>query len=325
MDYEALASQLLRALRANRSQTAFSRRLGYRTNVAYPWESGRRFPTAAETFRIARRLNVDVEAAAAQFFRPRLPDALEDADLAQPETVAALLREARGSVAIQALATRTGLSRSAVSRILSGKTEPRLPTFLRLVDAATRRVLDLLSGLVDVARLPAAAEEWRRLEAMRNLAPDNPLSEAVPRFLELEQYHALERHQPGWIAERLGISCEQEQRTLEDLRAAGVARFDGRRWQLDRARSVDTTRDPQAAAKLRAHWTERARARIEAQGEGLFSYLVFGADEPTLAAIEELRTRFFRELRALVRSAPEATRVLVTTVHLFPIDVGVLD
>lgn len=325
MEHAALGSQLLRALRGKRSQTAFSRRLGYTTNVAYPWEAGRRFPTASETLRAAAKVGIDVRRAIEPFFQRRLPDELCSLEPTSPEFVAALLRAARGKAPMHVLGERSGLSRSQISRILAGKNEPRLPTFLSLIDAMTRRLLDLLAGFVDVSALPAARQEWLRLEALRRLAYENPLSEAVPRFIELEQYAALPRHVPGWIAKRLGVSLDDEQRTLRDLQAAGVVHFDGVRWQLDRERSVDTTRDPHAAAVPRARWTERARARIAAGGEGHFSYLVFGTDEPTLTAIAELRLRFLREMRTLVRNAPNSTRVMVATVHLYPIDVGASD
>jgi transcriptional regulator with XRE-family HTH domain len=321
MNYDALASSVLRALRGKRSQTAFSRRLGYATNVAYAWESGRRFPTAAETLRAAARVGVDVRAALEPFFQRHLPDELRAEDPTSPAFVAALLRDLRGPGSMHALAARIGLSRSSLSRILAGKTQPRLPVFLRIIDAASRRLLDLLAGLVEVGELPPAQHEWRRIEALRRLAFDNPLSEAVPRFLELEQYAALPRHEPGWIAERLGISCEEEERTLRDLEAAGVIRFDGLRWCPDRERSIDTSRlEPRAIARLREHWTELARGRIAAGGEGLFSYLVFSTDHATLAAIQELRLRFFRELRALVAASTGAQRVAVANVHLFAID-----
>jgi transcriptional regulator with XRE-family HTH domain len=43
-----LARQFLRAVRGRRSQVAFARRLGYASNVAAEWESGRREPSAAD-------------------------------------------------------------------------------------------------------------------------------------------------------------------------------------------------------------------------------------------------------------------------------------
>jgi transcriptional regulator with XRE-family HTH domain len=267
-------------------------------------------------------VGVNVRDAVAPFFQGRLPEELCSCDPISVEFVSALLRAARGKMPMRIIANRTGLSRSAVSRILSGATEPRLPMFFRFIEACTRRLLDLLAGFVDVEALPAAESTWRKLEAQRRLAYDNPLSEAVPRFLELEQYAQLPRHRRGWIAERLGISAVDEDRTLRDLEAAGLTRFDGCHWQLDQGRSVDTSRQPEGQKRLVLHWTGLARDRIAANADGEFSYLVFGTDQETLASIQQLRLRFVRELRTMVRKAPVATRVMVANVHLFPIDVG---
>jgi transcriptional regulator with XRE-family HTH domain len=323
MDYELLAAQLMRALRGKRSQLAFSRRLGYATNVAYTWEAGRRAPTASEFLRAAARTGVDVARAVTPFLYREVPDELGELAPTRPPFVAALLRELRGPTPMRQLAERAGLSISAVSRILSGATEPRLPMFLRLIETTSRRLLDLLANFVDVGALPAARDEWRRLEAMRRLAYDNPLSEAVPRFLELDQYARLAAHRPGWIAERLGITRADEERTLRDLADAGLIKWDGARWEIDRQRSVDTTRfDPRAASQLRAHWTDDAAARIRAGADGQFSYLVFSTDDATLEAIRELHLRYFRELRALVASSPKNRRVAVANVQLFAIDRG---
>jgi transcriptional regulator with XRE-family HTH domain len=323
MDHETLARGVLRALRGKRSQAAFSRRLGYATNVAYTWEAGRRFPTAAEMFRAAAVAHVDIAVAITPFFGPSLPDPLRGLDPTSPAFVAALLRELRGSVPMAHLAAAAGLSRSTISRLLAGRIEPRLPVFFRLVEAASRRLLNLLSGLVDLDAIPVARIEWQRLEAARRLAFGNPLSEVVPRFLELESYARLRRHRPGWIAERLGIRREDEERTLRDLEAAGVIRWDRTHWVPDRERSVDTTRgDPRAAALSRGYWTEVANERIRTGGEGQFAYLVFSTDEATLAALRELHLRYYRELRGLVASSPGNERVAVANLQLFAVDVG---
>lgn len=321
LDHDALARGVMRALRGKRSQAAFSRRLGYATNVAYTWEAGRRFPTPAEMFRAATLVHIDVRAAIAPFFGRVLPEPLADLDPADPAFAAALLRALRGTLPMEHLAAASGQSRSTVSRVLAGKVEPRLPAYFRLVEAASRRLLGLLGGLVDVASIPAARAEWERLEASRRLAYENPLSEVVPRFLELRSYGRLKRHRPGWIAEKLGISVADEERTLRDLEAAGVIRWDGERWSVGRERSVDTTRgDRRAAAIACAHWIEVARERVRAGGEGQFAYLVFATDEDTLAAVRELSQRYYRELRALVAGSRRNDRVAVAGIQLFPVD-----
>ena len=123
---EIVARQLVRALRGARSQQAFSRRLGYRSNPVAEWEAGRRFPTAAEILRACRVVGVNVEAAFAAF-----PPGTSPTDL--PRWLDGL----RGDRPLASVARDLGRSRFAVARWLSGEAEPRLPDFLALVDLLT--------------------------------------------------------------------------------------------------------------------------------------------------------------------------------------------
>lgn len=66
---DVIARELVRAVRGHRSQIAFSRLIGYASNVVASWESGRRFPTAAEFFRAAERAGLAVRGALARFYR----------------------------------------------------------------------------------------------------------------------------------------------------------------------------------------------------------------------------------------------------------------
>src|SRR5688572_6617796 len=121
VDYPMAASDLIRALRGKRSQPAFSRRLGYKSNVVYTWESGRGFPTAAGALSAARRAGVSLEKAFAAFYRTA-PNWLSQVDPATPEGVAAFLDDIRGSTSIVDLAAFSGKSRFAISRWMQGKT-----------------------------------------------------------------------------------------------------------------------------------------------------------------------------------------------------------
>ena len=55
--------ELLRALRGARSQVAFARRLGFRSNVPAAWEGGHRCPNIVELVAVAERVGVDVRGA----------------------------------------------------------------------------------------------------------------------------------------------------------------------------------------------------------------------------------------------------------------------
>src|SRR6186713_1074205 len=126
MDYERLASELVRKLRGARSQPAISRRLGYQANVVYLWESGRRFPPASSLFRLALRSQLE-PALLARWLGPSAPALSPSWSARQTGQLLALL--APGTAASE-LARGAGVDRSTVARWLAGRTEPRLPVWL---------------------------------------------------------------------------------------------------------------------------------------------------------------------------------------------------
>src|SRR5688500_16891787 len=107
MDYERISAEFLRALRAQRSQTAFARRLGYRSNVIYTWESARGFPTAAKAFAAARRIGIEPRAALARFYRTP-PQWLAGTDPTTAAGTARMLEDLKGRMSVQDFADRVG-------------------------------------------------------------------------------------------------------------------------------------------------------------------------------------------------------------------------
>src|SRR5204863_7059576 len=126
----------------------------------YTWESGRNYPTAARTFFAAARVGVDVSAALHSFYR-RPPVWLSAADFTSPAYVARLLDDLRGKTSVAAIARSTGRTRFAVARWLKGQAQPRLPDFLRLVEAASLRLFDFVACLVDPEQMPSIAAAYR--------------------------------------------------------------------------------------------------------------------------------------------------------------------
>lgn len=321
MDYESLAKELIRALRGRRSQTAFSRRLGFRTNVLYTWETGRRWPTAATFLLAARRAGVDVADAVGRFF-PSRPAWLSRTDPASPEGVASLLTELRAMSPIVDVARRAGRSRYAVARWLSGAAEPRLPDFLRMVEACSLRLLDFVALFADPASLPAASAAWRTLEAQRRAVYEEPLLPAILLALELPAYRALPRHEPGWLARRLGFPVEDEARCLQRLAEAGQIRKVRGRWTVAPIRTVDTRPDPEAEHRLKRFWAGVGLERLSRKAEGRFSFNVFTISSADLARLSELHVSYFQSMRALIAESRPPERVVVVNLQLFPLDVG---
>ena len=315
MDYGKLASELLKSLRGRRSQSGFSRWLGYSSNVQYLWEAGRAWPRAARFFEIAARTGRPA-AAALQKLYPRLPAALASADLTQPAGIAALLGDLKGNRSVLELARTTRQSRFSMARWIAGTAEPRLPDFLRLLDAMSLRLLDFISGLVDPAELPSAAPGWRRLEAARRAAYDSPWSHAVLRALELEAYRELPEHVPGWIAAHVGLSRAQEEESLKLLRDTGQIRRRRGRFEVLETGLVDTRPNPEAARRLREFWAVQAAERVKAQPSAAFAYNLFTVSSADFERIRALHRAYFRELRAIVAQSEPAETVALVTMSL---------
>ncbi len=321
MDHETLASQLIRALRGKRSQTAFSRHLGYKCNVLYTWESGRRWPTAATFFRVAQRAKVPL-AQRLRSFLGSSPQWLKG-DVTRPEVVASMLDELRGGMTHVELARRVGSNRVSVSRWLRAQAEPRLPELLKLVDASSSRLLDFVAMFVEPKSLPACERAWRVLEAQRQVAYGLPWSHAVLRVLELAEYRRLPQHVDGWVASRLGIDLRLEQECLAALANSGLIVRRQRRWAVGRVLTVDTRANPSAGLALKQHWASVGQTRLpqlEPNSVDLFSYNLFTVSEEDWQRLRELHIAYYQELRSIVAESKPADRVVLANLQLLRLD-----
>lgn len=322
MDHEALAAELLRNLRGKRSQTAFSRHLGYKCNVLYTWESGRRWPAVDTFFKVLTKSKVDWPAQLRVFlggdppFLPKKPS--NDVSWLVP-----FLNELRGTVSVVEVARRMKTHRATVSRWLNGKAQPRLPELLHLVDVMSERLLDFLALLVDPGSLSSCSKEWQELCAQREVAYHLPWSHAVMRVLELSDYRALGKHEPGFIGRRVGISSELEALCIERLAAAGLIVKKQGLWVVVQVLTVDTRARPDAGRALKAHWAQVGLDRLaplEPNKMDLFSYNLFAVSEADWHRIRERHIAYFQELRAIVAQSTPAERVVLVNLQLLRLD-----
>ncbi|MFK7930413.1 MAG: helix-turn-helix domain-containing protein [Myxococcota bacterium] len=311
---EEEASQLIRAIRGTRSQVQLARRLGYKGNPVADWESGRRFPTISRVLQACEAVGIDVQAAFARF-HPETAALLGGAD---DDGIARWMRQHQGGASYVELAERTGRSRFAVARWLTGESRPRLPDFLRLVDALTGRVIALVAELVPIGTVPLMAERQRAEQAAWRLAFDEPWTAAVLRVLETADYRSLSAHRPGFIADVLEIPQSLERRCLEQLERLGVIHHREGRYVPGSPLSIATRAEPAELRALGAFWTEVSLARQRAprrQGD-LFSYNLFSVSKSDLDRIRRLHLDYFREVRSIVAASEPCEAVAMIQVHL---------
>ncbi len=297
------ARQLLRAIRRGRSQVQFSRRLGYRSNVASDWEAGRRFPTGSQMLEACVRSNVDVVEALTGFHRSAAPSWS-----GTPAGLSAWLREIQGTTPQGEIAVRMGASRHQVGRWLSGKAQPRVPQLLALVDSMTGRVPDLVAGLVDIKEVPALHARWQASRRARALAWDEPWAMAV--FMQIHVGVPVEGG-VAYLSRILGIDISVAGRCLAALQEARlVGKGGGDRWQVLATPSVETPDAARHRAWVSA-WSDVAHARRTGE-ESTVNLNVFSIGRSDLERIQALQQAMFRELRGIIASSePVDTVALV--------------
>jgi len=314
MDYDLAARELVRALRGRHSQTAVRRRLKRTSNVLHAWETGTRYPRASDFLHLLQLSG-----------RPPLPLLNRFAPCRGPSFRAlasswlnALVRNRSQAE----LSRELSVNRNTIARWLAGKTEPRLPELLALVEATTRRLLDFLGEAVGPGQLPSVASAYADLQLQRSLAYSRPWSHAVLRVLELEAYRCLPRHAPGFIAARLGISLEEEEQCLALLLRAKQIRRRAGRFEVGRVLAVDTREDQARNLALKRHWFNVAKTQLEQHGvpaDALASYNLFAISEADLERVRQAHLDYYERVRAIVAQSKHPSRVVLTTIGLLPL------
>jgi hypothetical protein len=297
---ETVAAELVRAVRGRRSHAAFSKRIGYRSNITRRWAAGECWPTASDFLTACWRVKPSLAGLYESFDR-RAPAWLDPSDPFSPASVARFLSEQRGETPIGVLAERTGFNRYSVSRWLKGTAQPRLPELLCLIEATSRRVLDFIACITDPALLPSCKDEWSKLCAARSVAYDSPWSHAVLHALELEGYRDVSAaRSSAWLARCLGISTAQVGESLEALARSGQIRKERGKWRADRVIAVDTSADVVRSRALKAAWTKVAAERLAGGAPGSFGYSVFAISRPDLQRLRSLQLQYVRAMQSLI-------------------------
>ncbi len=320
LDWEAIAAEWVRVLRGKRSQAAFSRHLGYQSSVVHRWESQAAWPTASRFLAICAQSGKDVRAAYAAFFL-RTPTWLGQHEPISPAGVAAFLQQLQGKMTLVTLSNSSGYSRYAVARWLQARAEPKLPEFLRLVEASSRRALDFIATLSDPALLPSAREPWQRLESLRQAAYQETWSHAVLRALELPEY-AQRAGDSAWLSEVLGITEEQIERALRVLESTGQIAFRDDRWVPLPTTAVTTGRHPATLGILTRAWTQVALDRIEKRAPSHLGYSLFAVSRADLRRLRDLQLEYLREMQSIIAQSSPNECVGLLCLHLLDLRQG---
>jgi len=321
VDPDKLSQQLVRSLRGEQTQSAASKSLGFGSNVIYAWETGRRAPELSRLIRLAELSDSSIHRRLRAFFKS--PAArLRSARLSTPRGVQFFIEELIGNSVRSEVAEKAGVDRTTLTRWLQGKTEPRVPEVLKLVDICTQRVLPFVECFSDPAQLEETRDAWNDLRAQAKLAYDFPWSHALLRALELDSYRTACTHDPEILARSLCLSPEKVTHYLSELEKAGQIVWRKTHYEAARILTVDTREDPEKDRALKAHWAKVSLNRLETgrpHPEAYFSYNLFAISEANFEKVRQLHLEYYNAVRSLVDTSETADRVVVMNAHLVPL------
>lgn len=322
-DYETMASELVRAIRGNRTQRSLGRKAGFTSNVLYSWEAGRSSPAASVFFRLAAIGRAGIFERINRFAATHVRT-VDAHQLPTPDGVSKFMRELAADEPIAALARDVDSDRTTVTRWLDGRTEPRLPDFLRFVQRTTHRILQFVEIFTDPLQLRSTSAAFQSLVAQQRIASERPMSHAVLRALELAAYDSVRiSDQSAFISKQTGISASEAESLLIALHEANLIHECDGKWRPKDVMTVDTRKTIERDVELKRFWMDLARSRLDAKRlnqTSLFSYNLFAVSSHSYEQIRSLHLDYYERVRRIVVSDSHPQRVALLSLQLLALD-----
>lgn len=309
MPVSQLQGEMLKVIRGKRTSSAMSARLGYRYNQYGRWESGERrllwtdFVAICEVRRLPLREQVELYLGFSE-------------DLSN---TSALVKTLLDGQPIGTAANETGLSRFKISRYCLGKGEP---TFLEIYALLRRGVnsLSFLEPLVDLAKIPSLAADYKSFQSQRELTYTFPYLDALLEALVVQAYLDLPQHDSKVLARASGLPVQVVDRSLAALVASGMLEKRKGKYAVVEI-GVDYRADKRRMSKILAHWlreTTEVAEKAESAVEGsLLGFSVLSLSEKAHEEASNLLREFLRGIHKIgSEDRQPKERVLVFTTSL---------
>jgi Domain of unknown function (DUF4423) len=170
--------------------------------------------------------------------------------------------------------------------------------------------------LTIAAEMPGAVMPSWSVSAVASSATE-PDSEAILRIMETAAYRSLRTHRAGALAEVLGVAPELEARVLAALEDAGILQAHGGHYRPLQPLNVDTSAEPAALNRLKAHWTRLALERLAApRSQDWLGYNLISLSAADLERVREILRDAYREIRALAAASEPVESAALLNVQL---------
>ena len=291
-----LAQELVHACRGRRSQTALSKRLGFKSNQLYRWEAGLRGIGWPDFAALCQSCGLPLK----QTLTTRL------GYYGPPEDVSSLVSFLLGDLPIKTAEERLGFSLQMLRRWRRGDGIPDLYQILKVVDVLQGRLLEFVNGIVGPNKIDTLKDRQERSHQERVIRNSFPMSNVVCSILETEDYKKHSTHPSGWLANVLGISIQDECHLLELLMQVGaVTLTDGKYVSTGKGLELSTA-DIAVSIRNRAYWSKFAPSMLDQSTSippgSMFGWTVFAISESAFQQVREKLREAYSQILATANS-----------------------
>lgn len=258
LPYDVLQTEVLRALRGERSSREMSAFLGFSFDQYGRWERGDVRLRWSAFEKVCQACSIDLRSA---FFQTYgfLPAALETERFARD-----LFQQIGGPLAHRELAERLCVDSERVDRWVYGRTEMTFPEVCHALYQFTGQgFFSWLSNAVPIAQLPSVIPFAAQGESERSVYLSFPYAAGLEAAVQLEAYKKLPRHDSNWMAEVTGLAVEVVDRMLPILESVQRLKRVGDKYEVNPSFVNVQGGSREGLARLTRYWTEQALRRFQ--------------------------------------------------------------
>ncbi|MFL5813417.1 MAG: DUF4423 domain-containing protein [Bdellovibrionia bacterium] len=305
-DYHEIVIELLLALKGTRSSMELSKALGYKYNQFKRWETGEKQLRWDEFCMLCESLEISIQNVLLNVFQYSESD---------PKLfLSHLYSNKYPLISVDELSKQLHRHPSAIRRYVDGEIFPDLEFVLAFMNLDSNRLGTFIRAILP----PNTGESLRsRFEKEKNqliTEASNPLAAAIEGWLITQGYLELEKHDPAYIAQRVGCSSEEVTQILASLQQARTVKQNENGKFLPTYEKMDMSgMDIELMMQFFKYWYDRATQhyakvpfahRGPVRGAG--GCRVVAVSQRVSNEINQVILRADAEIRALVDSIPDS-------------------
>lgn len=313
IDFDEMTKQIVKDLRAPRSQAEMSKQLGSSFNIVNRWETGSREFYWKDFLALCQIMSLDIarilEETTGFTFSP-MPD--------DSEVFAILIS------VLEAGKVEEDFSKGQVHRLKSGVSKLRFRDFLRLIEMGLGRTERLVRLLFKDQISSSLSAYFVSAQDYAKLVGEDVSFSLLRACITLQAYKSLPEHSTPLLASLIGISEVDVENRLKILEEIGSIEKSGSHYQ-PRAQYVDIRLGGrESSARTMNRWrriiSDYAESPLSEKKQLKSAFFLYSTNSELEKKIFDLTNKFYVELSCMVRERTSEEKAGDETVRFLSLE-----